>query len=274
MPLVIMARLGVTRFSEERPGRCVSGKASFIGLMKTSCVRNRPSWSDGLFDLPEFEAEDDLDTDDEDDDFEGLRPATWIPGVVPAELLVARSEQAAVVVSRPSAYPEGFELTVKSYVRRSTGRGRRRHLHHPMMWHDAGERGGAVPDEVLRFGVARPDGGRATSLDDWCRHWPDATEPAHRLESQSGGGSDREYSQEYWAWPLPGTGPLQFVTEWPAFGIDETTVWIDGSLLADAATRARPVWSEDADKASHHSRGAVMRIAREHHRPADGFGDL
>ena len=95
------------------------------------------------------------------------------------------------------------------------------------------------------------------------RSWPDATEPAHGLESQSGGGSDREYSQEYWAWPLPGSGPLGLVVEWPAFDIGETTTSIDGSLLIAAAERAQPVWLEDAGRDSHVSRGAVMRAAQE-----------
>lgn len=100
------------------------------------------------------------------------------------------------------------------------------------------------------FGLTWPDGGRATNLDGSGR-WPDATEPAHGLESQSGGGSDREYSQEYWAWPLPGSGPLGLVVEWPAFGIGETTASIDCSLLIAAAERAQPVWPEDGGRDSH-----------------------
>jgi hypothetical protein len=141
-----------------------------------------------------------------------------------------------------------------------------------MMWHDMGEPGDPIPGELLRFGLTWPDGGRATNLDDWGRSWPDATEPAHGLESHSGGGSDREYSQEYWAWPLPGSGPLGLVVEWPAFGIDETTASVDGDLLLAAAARARPVWPDDISRASHLSRGAVMRAARE--RQGDAGGSL
>jgi len=217
----------------------------------------------GFFDLPDREFDDDeLDVDDEHD-FDGLRPAAWIAGVVPLELVVARSEEAAVVVSRVSAYPDGFELTVNSYLRRSVKRSRRQRVHHPMMWHEMGEPGEPLPDELLRFGLAWPDGGRATNLDGWGRSWPDATEPAHGLESQSGGGSGHEYSQEYWAWPLPGSGLMGLVVQWPAFGISETTASVDGSLLIAAAERAQPVWPEDAGRDSHVSRGAFMRAARE-----------
>ena len=218
----------------------------------------------GFFDLPDRGSDDDaLDVDDEEDGFDGLRPAAWIAGVVPLELVVARSDQAAVVVSRISAYRDGFELRVNSFLRRSVKRSRRQRAHHPMMWHALGEPGAPLPDELLRFGLAWPDGGRATNLDGWGRSWPDATEPTHGLESHSGGGSDHEYSMEYWAWPLPGPGPLGLVVEWPAFGIGEISIPIDGSLLIAAAERAQPVWPEDEGRESHASRGAVMRAARE-----------
>lgn len=174
----------------------------------------------GFFDLPDREPDDDeLDVDDQEDSFDGLRPGAWVAGVVPLELVVARSDQAAVVVSRISAYPDGFELTVNSHLRRTVKRTRRHRAYHPMMWHGMAEPGEPLPDELLRFGLAWPDGGRATTLDGWDRSWPDATEPAHGLESHSGSGSDHEYSEEYWAWPLPGPGPLEFVVEWPAFDI-------------------------------------------------------
>jgi hypothetical protein len=227
----------------------------------------------GFFDLPGLEPEDD-ELDDDDDGYEGARPAAWIAGVVPVALIVARSDEAAVALSHLAAFPDGFEFTVNSYLHRSVKRSRRAHLHHPMMWHGMVEPGGLMPDEILRFGVAWPDGGRATNLGDWGRSWPDATEPAHGLDSCSGGGSDREYSQQYWAWPLPATGPLRFVVEWPAFGIDETTVTIGGELLVEAATRAQPIWSEDAGMTSHVSRAAVIRTVRGHDgEPPGGFTD-
>lgn len=231
----------------------------------------------GFFDLPDPGPDDDeLDEGDDDDDgFGDLRPSAWVPGVVPVELVVARSEQAAVVVSRIAAYPDGFELTVHSYLHRSVKRRRSARIHHPMMWHDMGGSGEPIPDQLLRFGLAWPDGGRATNLDDWGRSWPDATEAAHGLESHSGGGSDHEYLQEYWAWPLPGSGPLAFVVEWPAFGIGETTATIDGDQLSDAATRSHPIWPEDAGRASHAARWAMMRAAHERRGHSDGgFPDL
>ncbi len=120
----------------------------------------------GFFDLPEREL-DDNELDEDDDDFGDLRPAAWVPGVVPVELVVARSEQAAVVVGRIAAYPDGFELIVHTYLHRSVKRRRTARIHHPLMWHEMGEPGEPIPDELLRFGLAWPDENRATNLDDW-----------------------------------------------------------------------------------------------------------
>ena len=214
----------------------------------------------GFFDVPEPEPEDDLD---DEDAFDDARPAAWIGGVVPLQLVVARSDEAAVVVSRVVAFPEGFELTLNTYVHRSVPRRRAQFLHHPY-WHDEGR----PRDQLLRFGIAWPDGGRATNMEGWGKSWPDATEPAHGLDEHGGGGSDREYSLEYWAWPLPGAGELRFVVEWPAFGIAETTATVDAALLIAAAARARPVWADEGDRVSHVSLSVMMRaVSRDHESP-------
>ena len=213
----------------------------------------------GFFDVPEREPGDDLD-DEEEDAFDDARPAAWVGGVVPLQLVVARSGDAAVVLYRIVAFPEGFELTLNTYVHRSVPRRRANLLHHPH-WHDD-ER---PRDQLLRFGLSWPDGGRATNMDGWGRSWPDATEPAHGLDEHGGSGSDREYSLEYWAWPLPGPGELRFVAEWPAFGIPETAKAVDAELLITAAASARPVWPQDAGRASHLSRAWIVSVMRRGH---------
>ncbi len=60
----------------------------------------------GFFDLAEREPDDDELDEGDDEGFGDLRPAAWVPGVVPVELVVARSEQAAVVVGRIAASPD------------------------------------------------------------------------------------------------------------------------------------------------------------------------
>ncbi len=211
-----------------------------------------------FFDTEFPEDEDDDEADDEG--FDGSLSAPWVGGVVAVELVVARSPQAAVVVRGLVAYPDGFEFSLQAWVHRSV---RLKSRHREMFWHRHRRPDrGPVPDELLRFGVGWPDGGRATNLDLWGRNWPDATEPAHGIEERGGGGSDREWTQDYWAWPLPGPGELRFVCEWPEFGIAETSVTVDGALLVKAAERAAPVWPDDAGRSSHATRAAMIQAQR------------
>ncbi|MDQ6727925.1 MAG: hypothetical protein M3066_17445 [Actinomycetota bacterium] len=212
-----------------------------------------------FFDRPQPDPDDASGEEDdafgeEDDAFDGLRPAAWVGGVVPLDIVIARSAEAAVVATRMSAFPEGFELTVDSYLHRSVSRRRASRVHRHG-WMDDDE----PRDELLRFGIAWPDGGRATDMGGRGPSRPDAAEPTHGMDPQNGGGSDREYSQTYWVWPLPGPGQLQFVAEWPAFGVGETAAVVDAGMLIGAAAVARPIWAEDKDKASHISRATRMQ---------------
>ena len=92
-------------------------------------------------------------------------PHGMLPGVVPLELVLARSEVAAVYVSRLSAYPTGVEFDLVTIA--APGEDDEAfdpmlfgpHRHH-MRRHAAGPE---IPDEMLRFGVEFADGRRATN---------------------------------------------------------------------------------------------------------------
>ena len=217
----------------------------------------------GFFDLPERDPEEDDVAAVDENPFDDLQPGPWVGGVVPLELVVARSDDAVVLIAGLSAFPDGLELTLKSYLRKGVRRSRGHRFDHPMMWHGLRDSNEPVPEGFLRFGIAWPDGGRATNLDGLGPPWPDATVPTHGLEAHGGGGSDREWKQEYWLWPLPETGELSIVVEWPAFGIEETATKVDSALIIEAAVRARAVWPEDADTTSHIDRAAMMRAIQE-----------
>jgi len=217
----------------------------------------------GFFDRPEpAGADEDVDPDDP---MEDLEPGPWIAGVVGVDLLVAQSDEAVVLINRLAVFPDGVDLWVESYVRRGVRRGRRaRRFEHPMMLHDLDDPRGPVPDAFLRFGVSWPDGKRATNLEQrWTGDWEDLPEETYGLEPRGGGGSDRRYEQQYWLWPIPATGELSFVVEWPAYNIPETVKTIDAQLLLEAAERAHSVWPEDADRPSHLNHGAVMRAMKD-----------
>jgi hypothetical protein len=65
------------------------------------------------------------------------------------------------------------------------------------------------------------------------------------LRSFMGGGGPRSFFSRWWAWPLPPAGPMEFVCEWPTYGIAETRAGLDAQLILDAARRSIPLWPED-----------------------------
>jgi hypothetical protein len=95
--------------------------------------------------------------------------------------------------------------------------------------------------DALRFGVLFADGRRATNFGP-----PDpgaAESPPVALIPRGGGGQPRFWRQEWWLWPLPATGDVTFVCEWPLYEIPERRATLDGDLVREAARRTRPVWS-------------------------------
>jgi hypothetical protein len=50
---------------------------------------------------------------------------------------------------------------------------------------------------------------------------------------------------QWWVWPLPPAGPLEFICQWPVYGIGETRIGINGQLILDAARRSVQLWPED-----------------------------
>jgi hypothetical protein len=177
-------------------------------------------------------------------------PTDFVAGVVPLEHVLARSDEAAVFITRIAAYPVGFEFDVELFARKAVP-------------HDAFElidRTPPRPDEslpavVVRVGIEFADGRRAASLGGMFDGTvstiyavdEDETSPDPgteiRMNSGGGGGSYRNAYRSYWVWPLPPDGPLRFVCEWPAFGISETSIEIDSSLIREASKRAVSVWS-------------------------------
>jgi hypothetical protein len=192
------------------------------------------------------------DPDDVDAD-EGYQPA-WagppddvLPGVVPVELLLARSETTVVLLSGVRAFPEGLAMTLSVRVR---GRLGDLDLHTEVFdgpyRHGVGEEWQAGR---LKWGFEFADGRRATSVDPPVgqgddRPWTDREWRPDRpvLSGRGGGGSRRSTDRDYWLWPLPPAGRLRIVVQWPRQGIDATTHELDAQPLLDAAARARPVW--------------------------------
>ena len=178
-----------------------------------------------------------------------LRPA-WarsdavIPGSVPAEVMLIRTEQVAVAIGSVRAYPNGFEFTLQTRLRREdeSGPGAADPTERHARW-----RGGQAPDDVLRLGVLYADGRRTATtaghplLDD------DTDDRRLVLLPGGGGGDARRWDGDFWVHPLPPDGPVTFVASWPKHGVAETRVELDGAAIREAAGRAVTLWPEEPE---------------------------
>lgn len=175
------------------------------------------------------------------------QPAWWsapsgaLPGVIALDLLLARTDRAAIAVTRLGAYPSGFEFDLTVLMADDED-----DLDPDMFGHHLRRRRGRgpVPDgeslDRLRFGIQFADGAKATNLEPF--EFPREQPARPSLRPGGGGGGDGEWRQRIWIWPLPPPGPLSFVCEWPAAGIKLTRKEIDAQLVVDAATRSRQLF--------------------------------
>lgn len=167
-----------------------------------------------------------------------MKPEAAIGAHAGGDLFLARTPDAAIALSTVVAYPNGFEFAVVAVVREAQDR---------PMWaghFDEYE----VPDTFLRLGVRYADGRSATNLDHRSR--PPAIDAEHQrmlLTPSGGGGGFRRNDSAFWVWPLPPTGPVTIVCEWPAYGIAETSVELDSGPIVVASARAVQLWPENVD---------------------------
>jgi hypothetical protein len=163
------------------------------------------------------------------------RPPEWagpphgtLPGVVPLELVLARSEVAAVYVSRLSAYPTGVEFDLMTIAAPEEDDealdpmlfGPQRHCMHRRSG------GPEIPDEMLRFGVEFADGRRAINTGGGSFAPPDAEPPGPVLHPGGGGGGGGRWHQ------ARGRDPAHPRTE------------IDTDAIHEAAQRAQVIFED------------------------------
>jgi hypothetical protein len=165
-------------------------------------------------------------------------PEAEFPGIVPIDTLqLGRTGQVAVAITGISAYATGFEIFVTARIRPG-GR-------------DPGDPMPDTPRDLaaarrsFRFGLQLSDGSKVISRHGGRRPDDDAEPAGPILRPFLGGGGPHSHFSRWWAWPLPPGGPLEFVCEWPAFGIAETRAGLDAQLILDAARRSIELWPED-----------------------------
>jgi hypothetical protein len=166
------------------------------------------------------------------------RPDAVIPGCIAADLMLIRTEQAAVAVTTVNAYPNGFEFIVRVHARDPE-----KLPPDPFGWHRPGLRPREPP---LRLGVMYADGRRTATTAGRPRPSDD---PAGRLVLTRGGGGGDEHSwrTSFWVYPLPAEGPVTLVVSWPEQGIPEARGELDGAAIRAAARRAVVLWPDEPD---------------------------
>jgi hypothetical protein len=171
-------------------------------------------------------------------------PADEVPGIVPVELILARTPQRAIGLTGIRAYPTGFGCTLHLRLREVIP-GEQSNVGAFNMFGDQVDPAGEFADYYLRLGVGFADGRKATNLERR-RDFDDGRPPdPPSLRLVRWEGYDLlAWEVDVWVWGLPPPGPLAFVCEWPARGIPETRVEIDARLVLEAAGRAVAIWPE------------------------------
>ena len=159
-------------------------------------------------------------------------PQTEFPGIVPISTLqFDRSEQAAIAITGMSAYSNGFEIFVTALI----------HPGGPGFDAETPD-GGMLANKPYQISLKLSDGRTVTSG----RPYGDS-EPTEPILQLRGGGTSHYQHSSWWAWPLPPSGPLEFVCCWPTLGTGETRVGTDAQLILDAAGRSSRLWPEAED---------------------------
>jgi hypothetical protein len=174
-------------------------------------------------------------------------PDDVVPGIVPIDLVLGRSDNAVVVLTEIRAFPAGLEISVAVRVRHADP-------HRDLAVELLPFRG--HPDvtsfsEQLMWGLGFADGRKVTSVDPPPRGHPPGRPgderdwmPDHPMLNPRGvhiTGS-RGVDLIYWLWPLPPAGTVQVVCQWVGEGINQTVHDLDSQPILDAATRAHPFW--------------------------------
>jgi hypothetical protein len=177
-----------------------------------------------------------------------LKPEAVLPSAVAAEVLVAHTDAAAVAVNGLRAFPNGFEFNL-TVVLRHEDRGER--LFSPGRQHHV-RTGQPLAPEFLRLGLQFSDGSVVSNLGPHPFTSHEAEPAGPILLPSGGGGGGRHYDMRHWVWPLPPDGPVIFVCQWPALGIEESRGEVDARLILDAAERSIQLWPDEPQTSGGH----------------------
>lgn len=176
-------------------------------------------------------------------------PENELPVLLPVSETLATTENLALGLFGVAVYSDGVEFRLEGRLRR--------HGMPVREWNELcpdfighSQMGGPVhPAGRLRFGLVLGDGEKvlAEGFPFFGGEDPSAEPKGHTLARNSGGGGggSHNYSStdRLWLWPLPPEGPIEFVMQWPALGVEERSVVLDGSAMRDLAARVQRFWN-------------------------------
>ncbi len=167
-----------------------------------------------------------------DDDPEAARsfsaPENELPVALPQNLLLARTDDAAVALTRLSVYTTGIALDLVVRLRPSASLARDDRLN-DLLWHGHG--GGAR----FLFGVGYADGRRASNV-------RGVGGGDVVLVTGSGSGGMSSVEQSWWLHPLPPEGPVTVAVRCDELGIEESLTELDGTAVRRAAEGVVTLW--------------------------------
>ena len=152
-------------------------------------------------------------------------PEGQFPGTVGLQSVVmARTKQVAVALTGLSGFTTGFEFTIGAE------------------W--SSEMARRSDDQIslsrsIHFGLIFDDGRKGATFSrsaDNVRRDITSKDIVVRPTSIGGGRLHRRWT--YWAWPLPSSGAVTFVCEWPFYDIPESSITIASSSIIEAAAKS------------------------------------
>jgi hypothetical protein len=170
-------------------------------------------------------------------------PRDELPEPFAVSEVIARGDDIVVVLVGVRVFSDGVELLIERHLRRGSRDHRQwRAAQTEFSGHGGPGMGGG---DRLRWGVALGDGERIFADERFGAPLLNQnTGHTLRVTRGGGGGGSTRYTMHdgLWLWPLPPEGPLELVLQWPAFGIGESRVIVDGGQLRALAASVRPLW--------------------------------
>ena len=171
-------------------------------------------------------------------------------GVAGVQGVLAQTDTSAVVLTHCVAYTNGFALGLGIRYKVEPERPR---FANPRAIRDPYEPPQMSLALQIRFADGRESqwgGGRAmpAELQSFLKSTDLDAEPPEPvgpvIGGMSGGGGGRRWDQQYWVSPLAPDGAVTVTCHWPAGGVPEGQVAIDGTAIRRAGESSRKLWPD------------------------------